>query len=626
MTTWTGRWHPSVGAWIDRGGATFRVWAPHADSVDLLLEWPSAVERYALQRQEGGYFSNMRPDVGPGVRYRYLIDGRGPFPDPASRFQPNGVHGPSMVVDPHRFQWNDVSWLGRQLAGSVIYELHVGTFTPEGTFAAAEARLPSLCALGVTTIELMPVADFPGARNWGYDGVALFAPARCYGSPDDLRRFVDRAHQLQLAVFLDVVYNHVGPDGAYLNAFSPYYFTDRHATPWGASVNLDGEHSAPVREFFLDNAMQWVVDYHVDGLRLDATHAMSDSRTPNFLGELAVRVREAAGRRCVSLTAEDHRNLAHMVAREAEGGWGLDGVWADDLHHQLRRILAGDSDGYYADFSGTASDIAATLRNGWFYSGQYSSYLGRLRGTDPSGVAPHQFIVCLQNHDQVGNRALGERLHHQVPMSAYRAASVLLLMAPQTPLLFMGQEWAASAPFLYFTDHTEALGRLVRDGRRAEFTRFAAFADPEARARIPDPQAVATFADSRLDWGERDTEPHASTLRLYASLLTLRAREPLLHGAGRPRLAEALDADTIAVVRQSPTRSIVVIARLRGNDPVQRHPLLPLLGGGAWRWSCLLDSESFSHDPTAPVLDLAGDAPGVSLGGPSAVVLAAEPI
>ncbi len=626
MTEWTGRWHPSVGAWVDPGGTTFRVWAPHADSVELLVERPDAVERSALVRQASGYFGDTRPGVGAGARYRYVIDGRGPFPDPASRFQPDGVHGASMVVDPRGFQWTDQGWSGRALAGMVIYELHVGTFTPEGTFAAAEARLPLLRDLGVTTIELMPVADFPGTRNWGYDGVALFAPARCYGTPDDLRRFVDRAHQLQLAVFLDVVYNHVGPDGAYLNAFSPYYFTDRHASPWGAGVNLDGEQAAPVREFFLDNATHWVLDYHIDGLRLDATHAMPDSRTPNFLSELAVRVRQASGSRRVSLIAEDHRNLADVVTPQAAGGWGLDGVWADDLHHQLRRIVAGDSDGYYADFSGSSSDIAATLRDGWFYSGQHSAYLGGPRGTDPSRVAPHQCIVCLQNHDQVGNRALGDRLHHQVPMSAYRAASVLLLTAPQTPLLFMGQEWAASAPFLYFTDHSEELGRLVREGRRAEFARFAAFTDPEARAFIPDPQAVATFVDSRLDWGERDAEPHASMLRLYTSLLALRAREPLLHAGERPRRVDALDADTIAVVRQSPTRCVVVMARLRGRSPVQRHELRPLVGGGAWRWSCLLDSEAFVSEPLAPVLDLAADAPAVSFCGPSAVVLAAEPM
>ncbi len=617
-------WHPSVGAWTGDAGTTFRVWAPETDVVELNLERES-VERRLLHRVGDGYFEGTFDDVGAGMLYRYRIDGHGPFPDPASRFQPDGVHGPSMVVDPRTFEWSDTGWAGRPLADLAIYELHVGTFTPEGTFAAAERRLPFLRDLGVTAVELMPVADFPGDRNWGYDGVALFAPSRCYGSPDELRRFVDRAHQLQLVVLLDVVYNHVGPDGAYLNAFSPYYFTARHPSPWGAGVNFDGEHAAPVREFFIENALQWVLDYHIDGLRLDATHAIHDDSPRHFLAELGERVRAAAGHRHVLLIAEDHRNLARMLGSPAEDGWGMDGVWADDLHHQLRRILAGDADGYYADFAGTTADLATTLRDGWFYTGQHSAYLGQPRGTDPSPIAPYRFIVCLQNHDQIGNRAHGERLHHQVTMPAFRAASVLLLTAPQTPLLFMGQEWAASAPFLYFTDHHDALGQAVREGRRAEFGRFAAFSDPATRERIPDPQDRATFLASRIDWNQRDLEPHASTLLLHAALLALRARDPALRSAGRAWRVEALDADTVAMVRGTASRRVVVIARLRGSGPGAAHALGPLVGGGSWRWSCLVSSEAFCADPLRPVLTLESEAPAVAFGRPSAVVLEAVP-
>ena len=407
-------WTPSMGAWVGPEGATCRVWAPASSRVDVIVERSDGPSIYALDRSPDGTFSAVMRDVRAGDRYRYRLDNDRLLPDPASRFQPEGVHGPSQVVDPRLFRWNDGRWAGLDLDGLVFYELHVGTFSPEGTFAGVTARLPALAALGITAVELMPVADFPGSRNWGYDGVALFAPARCYGTPDDLRRLVDTAHGLGLAVFLDVVYNHLGPDGAYLSAFSPYYFTEQHHTPWGARLNFDGDRSRMVREFFIENARHWVHEYHIDGLRLDATHAITDDSPRHFLAELASRVRESATGRRVLVVAEDHRNLNWMLKPERDGGWGVDAAWADDFHHQCRRLLAGDSEGYYRDCSGRTDDVATTIRQGWFYTGQLSTNLGEPRGTDPTGIPANRFVICLQNHDQIGNRALGERLHGQI--------------------------------------------------------------------------------------------------------------------------------------------------------------------------------------------------------------------
>jgi maltooligosyltrehalose trehalohydrolase len=491
------------------------------------------------------------------------------FPDPASRFQPKGVHGPSQVVDPSRFEWTDQDWRRPRREDLVIYELHVGTFSHEGTFRGVADRLPYLAQLGVNAIELMPVGDFPGNRNWGYDGVAIFAPARCYGTPDDLRSLVNAAHQHGIAVFLDVVYNHLGPDGAYANAFSPYYFTDRHKSPWGSGVNMDGEHSAEVRNFFIANALHWIREYHIDGLRLDATHAIHDDSERHFLEELATTVRKCAHRPAL-IVAEDHRNLARMVVPVAESGFGLDGVWADDLHHQIRVHVARDREGYYADYAGTTEDIAATIRQGWFFTGQRSSHMGGPRGTDPSRIDPRQFVVCIQNHDQVGNRANGERLNHEIDAATFRAISTLLLAVPQTPLLFQGQEWSASSPFLFFTDHHHELGQQVTHGRREEFASFSAFTDPARRDQIPDPQSADTFERSRLRWNEIEEPDHAAMLRLYQRLIGLRASAAPLRETSRDTYdARALDKGVLLISRTSGREQISVIARLSGSGVVQ---------------------------------------------------------
>jgi maltooligosyltrehalose trehalohydrolase len=588
-------WTPTLGALTGAETTTFRVWAPDHHSVDLILEtagaWTSldaggparnvlaavsfdaaltrsargSADVRALTQENCGYWSGTFAGVGPGTLYRYRLDGddEQTFPDPASRFQPAGVHGSSQVIDPSAFTWSDAGWQPPSLEQIVFYELHVGTFTPEGTFRAAIERLPYLRDLGVSAIELMPVGDFAGNRNWGYDGVAIFAPARCYGAPGDLQALVDAAHAHGLAVFLDVVYNHFGPDGAYATAFSEHYFTDRHSSPWGRGVNLDGPHNEGVRRFFIENALHWVGEYHVDGLRLDATHAIQDESAQHFLAELTRTVREQADRP-VLLVAEDHRNLAQLVEPVEKGGFGLDAVWADDFHHQVRVHAAHESEGYFADFSGTVEDLAATLRQGWFFTGQHSQALGEPRGTDPSSLDPQRFVICIQNHDQIGNRADGSRLSHDIDAAVYRAASTLLLLAPQTPLLFMGQEWAASTPFLFFTNHHEELGRRVTEGRREEFRSFAAFRDPRHRARIPDPQEANTFERSRLLWHERERAPHAGVRQLYRRLLALRrSMRPVRRGGFD---VHPLDPHTIAVswhANEQQSR-LLVVARLSG--------------------------------------------------------------
>jgi maltooligosyltrehalose trehalohydrolase len=626
---------PPIGAHVHPEGTVFHVWAPEVERIDLVFEGrvggvldaPGA--EHEMTRGADGCHTIVVDDAPAGTLYRYRLDRRGPFPDPASRWQPHGVHGPSCVVDPSVFHWTDAGWTGVPLERTVLYELHIGAFTPEGTFAAAAGRLPGLAELGVTAVLVMPVADFPGARNWGYDGVAPFAPARCYGSPEDFRRFVDVAHAVGLAVHLDVVYNHLGPDGAYQSTFSPFYYSTTHRNPWGAGINFDGPHSAPVRRYFIENALRWVHEFHIDGLRLDATHAISDTSATHVLAELADTVRASmnGSLREVLVIAEDSRNLNTILRSRETGGWGLDGVWADDFHHHLRRALAGDTDGYFADFDGSAASIAATARQGWFFTGQDSPHRGKPRGTDPAGVPPERCVFCLQNHDQVGNRAFGERLHHQISAAAWRAASTLLLVLPETPLLFMGQEWAASAPFLYFTDHEPGLGRLVTEGRRHEFAQFNAFADPVTRAHIPDPQAGTTFERSRLDWSERHHEPHASTWRLYHRLLELRRALVTPRADARLFQIEADGADTVVVGRGLPDDAqVLVVVRLRGSGRVViEGSLAPPPHGGRWRGLLSTEDPDVANEPQPPTVDSSDGGLSIQFHRPGAVIFTSAP-
>jgi len=621
-------WRPSLGAFRLDGGVCFRVWAPGRAVVELVLDPDGPAPRHRrLTPEDDGTFTGTFDDVASGDVYAYLLDGAGPYPDPCSRFQPRGVHGPSAVIDPAVFEWSDHHWTGVPLDRAVIYELHVGTFTPAGTFAGVAERLPYLADLGVTLVELMPVADFPGTRNWGYDGASLFAPCRRYGTPDDLRHLVDAAHGLGLGVLLDVVYNHFGPDGAYCTVFSPFYRSSRHQSPWGPAINLDGEGSALVREFFVENALHWLHEYHVDGLRLDATHWLLDDSTPHFLAQLAARVRESVSGRAVLLVAEDDRNLATIVGPPAQGGWGLDAVWADDFHHHVRRRAAGDRDGYYQDYSGSIADIATTIRKGWFYCGQESRYAGVPRGTDPAGVPLERMIICIQNHDQIGNRPFGTRLNHQVEAAMFRALSALLLCAPETPLLFMGQEWAASSPFLFFTDHHPELGRLVTEGRRREFARFEAFADEKTRARIPDPQADSTFEASRLQWMERSSAPHAGMLELYRALLRLRRTEAALRPGRCAELAE-FDDHGLALTRgDTPGEAMLLVAWLHDAGGTYEHDRRgPNITGTGWSLVLSTEDPGYQEAPDdrgvthAPDITLA-DSPIVTFRRPSAVIL-----
>jgi maltooligosyltrehalose trehalohydrolase len=496
----------------------------------------------------------------------------------------------------------------------------------------------------------MPVADFPGERNWGYDGVSLFAPARAYGGPEALRRLVDAAHARGLAVLLDVVYNHLGPDGNYLRQFSREYFTDRHTTPWGDALNFDAPGSAPVREFFIANACHWAHEYHLDGLRLDATHALIDTSEKHILAQLAEDVHASLpADRHFLLIAENEHNDPNLVRGQGTGGqatgdrrqgkhatlppapntlssipnpqpFGLDAVWADDFHHQVRVALTHEREGYYQDYGGSAEDLAATLRQGWFYIGQGSASAGHPRGAPADDVPPPRFVYCIQNHDQVGNRALGERLNHDVALDAYRAASALLLLSPYTPLLFMGQEWAASTPFLYFTDHEAELGRLVTEGRRAEFAGFTAFSGEQ----VPDPQARATFEHSKLCWDERDGSPHAGVLQLYRDLLSLRRSHPALRARGRDAFAVAALGPAALVLRRAgpaPQDTLLILVNLAGTlrlDLAQRAETHPPSGMG---WTALMGTEDqrYGGRGRARVSEHAI----VELDGPGALVLAA---
>jgi maltooligosyltrehalose trehalohydrolase len=506
----------------------FSVWAPAAKSVDLIL----ADRRVALASGAEGYWSTELDHAQAGGGYRYSVDGGPAFPDPRSRWQPEGVHGASQVVDVaelHRIQHS--SFRPKPLRDAVIYELHVGTFTPEGTYAAAQGKLQYLADLGATHVELMPLATFPGGHGWGYDGVDLYAPLPAYGTPQDLARFVRACHDRGLAVLLDVVYNHLGPDGNYLGSYGPY-FTDRVKTPWGEAINYDGPQSDGVRRFVIDNALMWLKDYGFDGLRLDAVHAIFSFEAVHVLEELATAVRELGlqlGRHLV-LIAESDLNDPRLVHGVSRGGYGLNAHWEDDFHHAIHRFFTGESAGYYADFHGL-DDIATALRHGYVYQGQYSQHRQRRHGRAPQGVSSDQIVICSQNHDQIGNRAQGERLSMMLKPLQLKAIAALTLLAPFVPLLFQGEEWGAGTPFLYFTDHQDPeLGRLVAEGRSREFSAFA------WAGEVPNPQARETFERSKLDWSELANPQHAEILEWYRRLIALRFDKPERFGNTRPKV------------------------------------------------------------------------------------------
>ncbi|GAB0115860.1 malto-oligosyltrehalose trehalohydrolase [Acidisoma sp. C75] len=506
------------------GGVEFRLWAPGVAAVGLVIGGAAPLP---MRRGADGWHRAEVAGAGPGTRYQFRLPDGLLVPDPGSRFQPEDVHGPSAVVDPDGYQWQDAGWQGRPWHEAVIYELHLGTFTPEGTFRAAIARLDHLAELGVNTIEIMPVADFPGGRNWGYDGVLPYAPDARYGRPEDFKALVDAAHARGISVLLDVVYNHFGPDGNYLPAYAPQFFTERHKSPWGAGINVDGAESRPVREFFVENALYWVREFHVDGLRFDAVHAIQDDGPKHLLVEMAERLRAEAAGRPLHLILENEDNRASLLARDAAGAPLLyTAQWNDDVHHVLHVATTGERMAYYEAYAEAPGLLGRALAQGFAFQGEEMPYSGRPRGEASAHLPPTAFVAFAQNHDQIGNRAMGERLAALAPAEAVRAASAVYLLLPQVPMLFMGEEMGARAPFLFFADFEGALADAVREGRRAEFARFPEFSDPEKRARIPDPVAETTFAQAKLRWEAID----AAMLDWYRRIIAARhaAIVPLL--------------------------------------------------------------------------------------------------
>ncbi len=512
-------------------GWRFVVWAPAAK--ELRIHIVSDSDRVVpMQKSDSGYFETTIKKLEPDARYLYRFEDGRDLPDPASRFQPEGVHGPSQVIDLNDFKWTDSSWRGLELDRSVIYELHVGTYTPEGTFEALIPHLAALRDLGITTIELMPVAQFTGSRNWGYDGVQPFAAQNSYGGPRGLQKLVDAAHAHGLAVALDVVYNHLGPEGNYFNAYGPY-FTDKYQTPWGKAINYDGPDSDPVRHFFIANALHWLENYHIDALRLDAVHGIFDFGASHFLADLQLAVNKLGERlgRKLHLIAESDLNDSRLLKPPSQGGYGLPSQWSDDFHHSLHSLLTGERAGYYSDF-GDVHHLAVTMRNGWYYAGQYSKFRWRRHGNSPAGLARSSFVVCVQNHDQIGNRARGERLSELVNFEGLKLAAGVTMLAPFIPLLFMGEEYGEISPFQYFTSHgDQALIEAVRKGRQEEFAAFA------WEGKVPDPQDEATFKNSKLDHALKSKEPHQTLRALHRELLAIR-REYALAGSSNVEIFE----------------------------------------------------------------------------------------
>jgi maltooligosyltrehalose trehalohydrolase len=511
-----------IGAEPVAGGVHFRVWAPIRKHVEVVFESRAV----PLEREAGGYFSGFVQSAGPGMRYRFRLDRSDRLvPDPASRYQPGGPHGPSQVVDPFAYHWKHSAWQGLRLKGQIIYETHIGTLTAEGTWQAAHEILPSLAEYGITTIGIMPVAEFPGEFGWGYDGTALFAPTHLYGTPDEFRAFIDEAHGLGLAVTLDVVYNHLGPDGNYLKEFSPAYFTDRYNNEWGEAVNFDGPDSLPVREFFVANAAYWIEEFHLDGLRLDATQQIFDTSPRHILFEIQREARRAAGQRSIVMIAESEQQNARAVRTVEQDGYELDAMWNDDFHHCAQVAVTGRNEGYYSDYCGSPQELISVAKWGFLYQGQYSIWQRKRRGFPAFGLEPASFVNYIQNHDQIANSAYGFRLHQLTSPGRYKAITALLMLMPGTPMLFQGQEYAASTPFLYFADHKKELASLVQEGRAEFLAQFPSVALSQTEFVMGKPQERATFERCKLKHEERTANAHI--LLLHRDLMKLRRDDPL---------------------------------------------------------------------------------------------------
>jgi maltooligosyltrehalose trehalohydrolase len=625
------------------GGVHFRVWAPKCRRVEVVIEAGRGAGEIAdLQREDGGYFSGIAVAAAAGSHYRFRLDGGTSFPDPASRFQPAGPHGPSEVVDPSRFAWADAGWRGPSLHGQVIYELHIGSFTRDGTWSAATRELPALAELGVTLLELMPVADFPGRFGWGYDGVNAFAPTRLYGTPDDFRRFVDRAHSLHLGVLLDVVYNHFGPDGLYLEPFSDRYASTRHGSEWGDTPNFDGEDCGPVREWVLASAEHWIAEYHLDGLRIDATQSIADDSEPHVLEVLGRRARAAAGARQVLIVNENEPQDAKLVRPKARGGFGLDMIWNDDWHHSAAVAASGQDEAYYADHRGSAQEFVSAAKHGFLYQGQWYRWQEQRRGAPAFDLEPARFVHFLENHDQVANAACGKRSHQLTSPARWRALTALLLLGPQTPMLFQGQEWCTCTPFLFFADHMPELAAAVQKGRNEFAAQFANLALPEAATLQSAPHDASSFARCRLDHVERKRDGHRQSWTMHRDLLALRREDPTLRRAQQHKGATdgaVLGADAFVLRffgEHGDDRLLLVnLGRALHLDPAPEPLLAPPTHAG-WRtvWSSQspdygglgsLAPEAAFEDRRVPGRDLPRPFENWRLQGETALLLAPKP-
>ncbi len=608
-----------MGAETVTGGTNFRVWAPKRGRVQLLLERTG--EKRELRAAGDGYFEVHSEGAQPGSLYRFLVDDdETPYADPASRFQPNGPHGPSQVIDSEAFRWTDQAWEGVPARGQVAYEIHLGTFTPEGTWDAARAMLPELRDAGITVLEVMPIADFTGRWGWGYDGVNLFAPAHMYGRPEDAKRFINEAHRLGLGVILDVVYNHFGPDGNYIARFSEEYFTDEFKNDWGRAINFA---SPPVREFYTANVAYWIGEMHFDGLRFDATQDIHDRSREHILALLARTARQAAGGRSVYLVAENEPQNAGLVRSSSSNGYGLDALWNDDFHHSATVALTGRKEAYYTDYSGAAQEFVSAAKYGYLYQGQWYSWQAKERGRSALDLEPWNFVTYLQNHDQVANSARGERPNVVANAGRYRAMTALMLLGPGTPMLFQGQEYGATTPFLYFCDHQAPLCEQISKGRKEFLAQFPSIASAKAQNCLADPGAASTFERSKLDPGER--ERSQSIYRMHKDLLRLRAGDAVVRAAHRGSFDGAVLGQDAFLLRYfgSEEGDRLLIVNLGNDLPVDKmpEPLMAPPDGQTWdmRWS----SEDPDYGGSGTVTPEARDKWVVA--GNSAVFLASVP-
>ena len=588
-----------IGAEVLPTGVHFRVWAPKCKRVAVELarnasSFMNGSETFELQAEGGGYFSAHVSGAQAGMLYKFKFNG-GSFPDPASRFQPEGPHGPSQIVDPRQFKWTDHDWPGVHRHGQIIYEIHIGTFTPEGTWAAAMEQLPELQQLGATAVEVMPVAEFPGRFGWGYDGVDLFAPTRLYGTPDEFRSFIDRAHALGIKMILDVVYNHIGPDGNYLKQFSDDYFTDRHKNEWGQAINFDAKNSGPVREFFVSNAAYWIDEFHLDGLRLDATHQIFDSSPDHVLAVMARKVRATGGKRATYLVAENEMQHSRLVRPPEEGGYGLDALWNDDFHHSARVAATGRMEAYYSGYRGAPQEFISAAKWGYLYQGQWYEWQRKQRGAPAFGLEPNRFVNFIQNHDQIANSLRGLRLVQLTSPGRLRALTALLLLAPGTPMLFQGQEFGASTPFLYFADHNPELAKLVANGRKEGLKEFPSIASAETEAVLDDPEREETFLRCKLDFSER--AKNASIYDLHRDLIRLRKQDPVFSNPRAGGVDGAVLGSEAFMLRffgeNGDDRLLIVNLGADLNLDSAPEPLLAPLEGSQWKMKWCSESPRY---------------------------------